>query len=235
MHHLATLLQKYQSLYGPVVPFAPRHQKIKKLDLSRSNAALTQAVYTNYDQFSGFISDQLATAGAVYGIGGYLENRDVYSQSAVFNVTGPHSGNNSARSLHLGIDIWGPEGTPIKAPWGGSVHSFAFNNQPGDYGATIVLQHQLEGTTFYTLYGHLSLADLNIGQTHYISIGQTFAHMGSAADNGGWPPHLHFQIIGDMEGKYGDYLGVCSPEQAAHYTDNCPNPDLILNLMQKAI
>jgi murein DD-endopeptidase MepM/ murein hydrolase activator NlpD len=64
------------------------------------------------------------------------------------------------RSLHLGVDIWGPAGTKVYAPLGGMVHSFAFNNNFGDYGATIILQHNLETTAFYTLYGHLSLADL---------------------------------------------------------------------------
>ena len=63
-------------------------------------------------------------------------------------------------ALHLGTDIWGPVGTKIFAPLGGMVHSFAFNNNLGDYGATIILQHQLDTWNFYTLYGHLSLKDI---------------------------------------------------------------------------
>jgi hypothetical protein len=43
------------------------------------------------------------------------------------------------------------------SPMNGLVHSFAFNNRLGDYGATIILVHQLIGKSFYTLYGHLSL------------------------------------------------------------------------------
>ncbi len=65
------------------------------------------------------------------------------------------------RRLHLGLDIWGKAGTEIYAPMAGTVHSFAFNNNFGDYGATIILKHELEDFSFYTLYGHLSLADLN--------------------------------------------------------------------------
>ena len=229
---LSSIIQKYQDKFQPIVPFSAGHDKLIPLDLGSENSLLTPDIYTSLPAFSAFINRQLADAGAKYGIGGYLENRSVYSASEIFDVTGKHKGLNSARSLHLGVDIWGPAGTPVTAPWGGSVHSLAFNDRPGDYGATIILQHQLEGISFYTLYGHLSLKDLEIGQMQYVSIGQTFGSFGEPAENGGWPPHLHFQIIIDLEGKQGDYPGVCSPEQEAHYAQNCPNPDLMLNMMR---
>ena len=53
-------------------------------------------------------------------------------------------------------------------------------------------------------------------------------------ENGNWPPHLHFQIIEDMELKEGDYPGVCTSANREKYLANCPNPDLILTLMQYA-
>lgn len=64
------------------------------------------------------------------------------------------------RRLHLGTDIWGPAGTSVMTPLEGRVHSFAFNNQSGDYGATIILKHELAGNSFFTLYGHLALKDI---------------------------------------------------------------------------
>ena len=33
---------------------------------------------------------------------------------------------------------------------GGMVHSFAFNDRHGDYGATLILSHQLDSVSFYT-------------------------------------------------------------------------------------
>ena len=79
------------------------------------------------------------------------------------------------------------------------IHSFAFNNNFGDYGATIILLHQLEGFPFYTLYGHLSLDDIaHVKEGKYISRGEVIGHFGKPEENGHWPPHLHFQIINDI-------------------------------------
>jgi hypothetical protein len=58
-------------------------------------------------------------------------------------------------------------------------------------------------------------------------------------ENGQWPPHLHFQIVVDMEipiaiGRKGDYPGVCKLSEKEKYLNNCPNPDLILQMMEYA-
>jgi len=48
--------------------------------------------------------------------------------------------------------------------------------------------------------------------------------------NGDYAPHLHFQIIIDMEEKTGDYPGVCSENKLEFYKNNCPNPNLLLKI-----
>jgi murein DD-endopeptidase MepM/ murein hydrolase activator NlpD len=139
------------------------------------------------------------------------------------------------RSLHLGIDIWGEEGTKVYAPLGGMVHSYAFNKNFGDYGATLILLHQLDTVTFYTLYGHLSLDDIaKVTEFQYIVRGHVIGHFGKAEENGHWPPHLHFQIIKDIRTYKGDYPGVCKLSERKKYLDNCPDPDLILGMMEYA-
>ena len=91
--------------------------------------------------------------------------------------------------------------------------------------------HQLNGIYFYTLYGHLSLSDIkNLDTGVKISGGQKLAHFGEAAENGHWPPHLHFQIIKDISSFKGDYPGVCKLSESKQYLENSPNPDLILNM-----
>ena len=113
------------------------------------------------------------------------------------------------------------------------VHSFAYNDNFGDYGATIILLHQLETVAFHTLYGHLSLADISmLSEGAYITRGEVIGHFGEPAENGNWPPHLHFQIINDLQYKEGDYPGVCKLSESETYLANCPDADLILNMMQ---
>ena len=113
------------------------------------------------------------------------------------------------------------------------VHSYAYNKNFGDYGATLILLHQLDTVTFYTLYGHLSLDDIaKVTEFQYIIRGHVIGHFGKPEENGNWPPHLHFQIIKDIRTNKGDYPGVCKLSEADKYLTNCPDPDLILNMMQ---
>jgi peptidoglycan LD-endopeptidase LytH len=228
---IVNLLRKYQAVYHPIVPFNAATDKLLLMDFTVTNASLTAELLEDTEKFSEYITTQLQQSGNRYGIGGYNENRTVYSRSKHFDTMD----GTEPRRLHLGIDIWGAAGTPIFAPMGGMVHSFAFNNHFGDYGATIVLLHQLDGVGFYTLYGHLSLKDiavLNEGQ--YINRGEEFAHFGMPPENGHWPPHLHFQVIQDMHLKEGDYPGVCKMSEREKYLANCPDPDLMLNMMRYA-
>ena len=172
-----------------------------------------------------------ASGGCRTGIGGDAGNRSVYGGSSTFD----DAAGGEPRRTHMGIDICGTAGTPVFAPLGGMVHSFAFNNAFADYGATIILLHQLDGLPFYTLYGHLSFNDIqNLQEGKYISRGQQFAHFGEPHENGEWPPHLHFQVIKDMQFKKGDYPGVCKNSEKEKYLNNCPDPDLILQMMKYA-
>ena len=101
----------------------------------------------------------------------------------------------------------------------------------GDYGPTLILQHKINGFTFHTLYGHLSLeslSDKKIGDK--ITKGEQIATLGLPPTNGDYAPHLHFQIIIDMENKTGDYPGVCSEKTLEYYANNCPNPNVLLKI-----
>jgi murein DD-endopeptidase MepM/ murein hydrolase activator NlpD len=228
---IANLLRKFQHIYHAVIPFNKANDKLLAMDFTATNKTLTSEIFDDTEKFSSYINTQLKNANALYGIGGYNENRAIYSRSKHFDSVL----NKEPRRIHLGIDIWGKEGTPVSAPLGGMVHSFAYNDRFGDYGATIVLLHQLDGIPFYTLYGHLSLKDIaTLKDGEYISIGQKFAHFGNTKENGNWPPHLHFQVIENMELKKGDYPGVCTITEREKYLSNCTDPDFILNMMQYA-
>jgi murein DD-endopeptidase MepM/ murein hydrolase activator NlpD len=227
---LVDLLRSSSHQFGKVVPFYPGHDKIVKLDFTAANTDLTEALVNDTAAFSQYIDKKLSDANALYGIGGYDELRTVYSRSKVFDST------EEPRRLHLGIDVWGKAGTPVIAPLGGMVHSVGYNGAFGDYGATIILQHQRNMLQFHTLYGHMSKADIfRFPEGKYISQGEIIAHFGTPEENGNWPPHLHFQIIIDMEFKEGDYPGVCKLSEREKYVANCPDADLILQMMQYAV
>lgn len=204
-----------------VVPFDPSVDTLLALDFTAGNKELTDEVISDTSKFAAFVEKKLAASAARYGIGGYGEHRTVYSRSAVFNGIGEEE----PRRLHLGLDIWGKAGTSVFSILDGKVHSFAFNNRSGDYGATIILEHEWKGESLFSLYGHLALRDLEeIREGDSVSRGQLIAHFGEAKENGNWPPHLHLQLIRDMQGFKGDYPGVCRFSEREGWLQNCPNP-----------
>ncbi len=177
--------------------------------------------------FNRHIFERMQAAQSSVGIGKYNEVRQIYT-SDTYKV----EGNNGFewRTVHVGLDIFMEPGSSVLAPLDGIVHSFHNNAAPLDYGPSIILQHTVADgqLTFFTLYGHLSLDSLNslaVGQP--IARGTAFAKIGNDQVNGGWPPHLHFQIITDMLAKKGDFPGVALPSQRAVRLSLSPDPNLI--------
>jgi murein DD-endopeptidase MepM/ murein hydrolase activator NlpD len=185
------------------------------LDLSATNKELNPAIYANIPAFCAYIEQKLGTK---MGVGGYLEHRIIYEAHENFATASA-----DFRNIHLGVDFWAQAGTSGFAPLAGEVHSFQVNPGSGNYGPTIILFHPSQG--IYSLYGHLAEQDLEglaVGMP--IAEGQMLCHLGEPHENGGWPPHLHFQLIRDMQGYSGDYPGVCSQRDLAYYASNCPDP-----------
>jgi murein DD-endopeptidase MepM/ murein hydrolase activator NlpD len=224
--NLEFVLKKYKPTFHPVIKTGKGNEKIHGLDFTVTNTEMTEELIADTGHFSRWVNTKLQSAGSMFGIGGYNEDRVLYKRSKLFSG----KDKSAVRSLHLGVDIWGPQGTAVYAPLGGMIHSFAYNNNFGDYGATIILQHNLDITSFYTLYGHLSLADLtDVRKGKFVTRGEIFGHFGPPEENGDWPPHLHFQIIQDIGLWEGDYPGVCDPAAAAKFLKNSPDPGLMLN------
>ena len=207
-----------------IVPFDLNKKNLVILDLSEANEELHQFNLLETDQFTKYIFNKLEQNNTPVGIGKYNEDRIVY-KSLLFNSDqGP-------RSIHIGIDIWAEAGTKIFSPLDAKVHSFKNNSAYLDYGPTIILEHSINEIAFYTLYGHLSVDSItNLKEGQIIKIGEEIARMGEATVNGTWPPHLHFQIITDMNGKKGDFPGVVSPSKREKYLEICPDPNLILRI-----
>jgi peptidoglycan LD-endopeptidase LytH len=222
---LEGLLRETASEITPIVPFNPARDRLLPMDFTASNTELTTDILNNPQRFEEWVAGRLLESGCRYGIGGYNEHRTIYSRSAHFD------GDGEPRRLHLGTDIWGPAGTSVYAPLAGKVHSFRDNAAFGDYGATIILSHELAGLRFYTLYGHLSGASIrNLSKGMSFAKGEPLAAFGPPEENGGWPPHLHLQVIVDMQGMEGDYPGVCRFQERAGYLQNCPDPAPLIGM-----
>ena len=213
--------------FVPVVSSVFSKDDYLAIDLSESNKELDTIDVSSSAAFDDYIADFLKQHNAQVAYGGYLEVRSMYRRSTHFNKQDPAT----ERNIHLGLDVWCDAGTEILAPISGKIHSYKNNKNYGDYGPTIILEHDYPEITFYTLYGHLSVASLDhiaIGQE--VRAGDVIARLGDASVNGDYAPHLHFQIMKDLEGNSGDYPGVSSKIELSRYQNNCPDPNLLLKI-----
>jgi peptidoglycan LD-endopeptidase LytH len=128
------------------------------------------------------------------------------------------------RTLHVGLDLDGPLGTPVHAFCAGRILHVGYNPALGDYGHVVVVQHDLPlaldtvSTTtpsgsrqndseptpsvapvprvVYALYGHLDEATSRDNRVGDTVVkGQVLGRMGDIDENGGWfLPHVHLQL-----------------------------------------
>ena len=176
---------------------------------------------------------RIRRAGAQIGVGRYNEPRIVYTAD---HYQSPNNEFDESRTIHLGIDLFKESGTPIRAPISGKIHSLNFSDDSMDYGGLVILEHPFGEETFYTLYGHLSkdsVDQLEVGRN--ISQGDSFAFLGDPDENGGWIPHLHFQILCDMMGQSGGFLGVAPASQREIWLSVCPDPNLLLGIQDEKL
>ncbi|SNR16184.1 peptidoglycan DD-metalloendopeptidase family protein [Tenacibaculum jejuense] len=196
------------------------------ISISTKNNDLNTFDVSSSEEWSTYLERFLKEKNAKVAFGGYIEKRDIYKRSAYFN-----SSEENERNIHLGIDLWCDAGTKVLSVLDGEIHSFKNNLNHGDYGPTIIIKHQVKDIEFYSLYGHLSLDSLeNIKVGQKVTQEEVIGYLGENTVNGDYAPHLHFQLIVDMQGKQGDYPGVCSKEDVDFYKQNCPNPNLLLKL-----
>ncbi len=206
------------SILDPSIPLSAYCE----IDLSTANKELRRIDLTQPSSCQAYIDSFLAQKGAEVAYGGYLEIRNLYGDKPAFSE-------GSVRNIHLGIDFWAKAGTRVMVPLDGVLHSFRNNDTPGDYGPTIVLEHQTASGTWYTLYGHLSLESLeNLETGTPFRAGSVLGTLGTSDINVNYAPHLHFQLIRDMGVYQGDYPGVCAAEELEYYSRNCPDPGIVI-------
>lgn len=156
-----------------------------------------------------------------YGIGKYNEQRvGMYTDKELFA--------RDQRDIHIGIDIAAPVGTPVFSFYDGEVFLFGVNSSEGDYGPTLITRHVINNKEIFALFGHLSAESLknkSIGQK--ISKGQVIASVGTKSENGGWNPHLHFQLSWLRPAKP-DMPGTVNRKDLDQALRDFPDPQIVL-------
>ncbi|MBN8629766.1 MAG: aminotransferase class III-fold pyridoxal phosphate-dependent enzyme [Rhodobacterales bacterium] len=161
------------------------------------------------------------------GFGFYGEKRSVYTAAQFADAA-----SEERRTRHLGIDIFAPAGTAIRAPLDGVVESVNYNADPLDYGHTLILRHETaKGRPFFTLYGHLGGSLPGLCQPgRSVKAGDLIAHLGDWHENGGWTPHLHLQVVTSLLTQSGNFFGVGHDSLWDVWTEISPDANLLLRL-----
>jgi 4-aminobutyrate aminotransferase-like enzyme/Ser/Thr protein kinase RdoA (MazF antagonist) len=212
----------------PLLGYALTEANSAPIDLSVGSALVSSRSEDNAPAaLDARIHRVLAESGATVGVGGYDEARMIYAWATDTSVEEP-------RTIHMGVDLSVPPGTPLFAPLDGVVHAVENAAAHHDYGPIIVLRHETDDATpvpFFTLYGHLtedSLVGLREGDR--VARGAQFGRVGSAPSNGDWWAHVHVQLITDMLDVPGNVDGVVRASQRAVWRSLCPDPNLLLGI-----
>ena len=218
--------QDFAPVMGHGLAGAPR------VDLSVGSAFLTESGARDLPmaEWGARVMALQASSGAAAVIGHHDEARRLYESSAAFAEV--REDGDEPRTIHLGVDLFAPAGTDVYAPLSGKVLSVQRNDAALDYGPTVILEHEGEaGEPFWTLYGHLDgevLERLSPGDV--VRRDESVARLGAESENGGWPPHLHFQMILDRLDAEGDFPGVAAPSVRRVWTALSPDPAPLLGL-----
>ena len=216
--------------------FAP----VLDCDLASAEVACASVDQANIPQNPFSITSEeaaqigVASQSDAISIGGYGEPRLIYTAPSF--MLGHHIPN-GRRTVHIGVDVFVAAGTAVNAPLAAKV--LCVENREGhlDYGGMVILSHVTpEHDEFFTLYGHLdpnSIEHLNAGSE--ISAGECFARLGAQTHNGGWCPHLHFQLALLTDGLSQDWPGVVDPLELSFWSEVFPNPAALMNLSNEQV
>lgn len=142
-----------------------------------------------------------------FAIGGYGETRRIYGAPGY------------PPSLHLGLDVWGRAGDAVIAPVDGEVVSVVDHAGDGDFGPTITIRSAADGVLLRIAHlSRESLATVVVGER--VEAGEVIGRMGAPKVNGGWPPHVHVQVVDDIRCPGVVPIG----STATDWLRRCPDP-----------
>ncbi|WPC03306.1 aminotransferase class III-fold pyridoxal phosphate-dependent enzyme [Pseudomonas benzenivorans] len=213
--------------FAPLLRPAVTAPRVRVFDFSAASSDSRAIEGLDCAGMQTYIEAQIAAAGADFGVGRYGERRGLYSSAAYAGATAQQR-----RDTHLGVDLFAPAGEAVHAPFAGVVAFFHDDAEDQGFGPTLLLEHRSDcGARFWTLYGHLSRAScatLRVGQA--LARGEAFARLGERTENGGWPTHLHFQLVTDHLGLQARMYGVGVAQHWQVWRAVSPDPSVVLGL-----
>ncbi len=132
---------------------------------------------------AGRISTETVDSAFIRPVVGYISSPFGWRRHPIFGST----------RFHSGVDLAGPNGSPIKAAHSGKVIHAGWY---GGYGKVVIINHgtlqdgQYAGRKVSTLYAHLSSTVAGVG--NYVKKGDIVGYEGSTGYSTG--PHLHFEV-----------------------------------------
>jgi len=95
--------------------------------------------------------------------------------------------------MHAGIDLRDVD-NPIGAPILAAAAGIVVDVRPSNVGAgnRVIIRHHINGRTYYTLYAHMELMEVDVNQQ--VSQGERIGTTGATGVVGNPIGHLHFEI-----------------------------------------
>ncbi len=175
-----------------------------------------------FDFTKGYDAGRKLTAP--FGIGRYDEDRVGMYETSLFKGQAPED----RRTIHMGLDIGAAEGTPVFSPFNGEIFGTAKRTEAGDYGGTVIVKGSTAGAAIFSLLGHLSFASADRWKAgDRVECGQLLGWLGSKKENGGWNPHLHWQLS-RLEPLELDLPGAVSAKNRSLAREIFPDPTDLL-------
>jgi len=170
-------------LFKKIMPEIEGHGAI--LDLSNESDIFKFFKSYSLMEFDEYFTSLAKKYNTNFLIGKYGEDR-----KKLFENFGIERFTKNGKTLHAGIDIFMPALSKVALPENAKLIESKKDSEIGGYGHYLIY----EVTNAFLLFGHIyPKSNLTIGE--YYNKGEIIAQLANIEDNGGYLPHLHFQVL----------------------------------------
>lgn len=194
------------------------------ISLAEDSPYIEQFATATQQELNDLINRIHDEQGVTWSLSGDRENRvALYRQNEKYMREG--------RTVHIGLDINAPAGTPLHAPLDATVVDAQYEEGAGNYGWMCVLRCEIGGgkPPFYLLFGHLAEEGLAPAGTK-LCAGDVFAKIGDFHENGNWFNHTHLQVLTKRAFDMDWNKGLVRPDEVATLDEFCPSPMPLLRV-----